>query len=270
MHLSSMNISLISLFIFTVFVIFLLIIQGLWTRKTTLKLPEPQGAREGICGENLSDDDVRAEGVAGEYISGEGLSAKRETLTLLIIGDSSAAGVGVDHQEHALSGYLTASLAKKFSVKWQLIAKTGYTSANIIQALQHHQRPFDHIDYVLIAIGVNDVTSFTGSKRWQKNLITLIERLERQFQTKNIIFSALPPMHLFTALPQPLRWLLGARAKYLNQQMASIIRSKPACHLLHAELPFSEQYLADDKFHPSQAAYKLWAEQAAQLMNKPI
>jgi lysophospholipase L1-like esterase len=263
MHISSMNIGLISIFILAVLAIFLLMIQGLWTRKTTLKLPEPKGPREGICSEDLSD-----KGVSGEDISGEGISAKEETLTLLIIGDSSAAGVGVDHQEHALSGYLTASLAKRFNVKWQLIAKTGYTSANIIQELQKHQIPFDHIDYALIAIGVNDVTSFTGSKRWQKNTTALIELLERQFQTKNIIFSAIPPMHLFTALPQPLRWLLGARAKYLNQRMATIIRSKPACHILHPELPFSEQYLADDKFHPSQAAYKLWAEQAAQLMNK--
>lgn len=239
---------LIAILVLAIFAILFLVMQGLWTRKTTLKLPEPQGAREGDC-----DKDV---------------SPESKTLTVLIIGDSSAAGVGVAHQDHALSGYFTANLAKTYQVKWQLIAKTGFTSTDLIKTLQHHHHAFDHIDYTLVAIGVNDVTSFTSAKRWQKNLTELIMLLESQFHSKNIIFSALPPMHLFTALPQPLRWLLGARAKYLNQKIAEIILTKPACHLLHADIPFSEQYLANDKFHPSQAAYKLWAEQATQLLNK--
>lgn len=239
---------LFTIFALTIIAIFLLIIQGRWTRKSTVKLPEPNGARKGR--------------------SGKVLPTEGDTLKVLIIGDSSAAGVGVDHQDKALTGFLIASLANQFSVEWQLMAKTGFTCTELIKQLQQQPQPFTHIDHVIVAIGVNDVTNLTRRKQWQKNLVTLVDLLENQFHTHNIIFTAIPPMHLFTALPQPLRWILGTRAKQLNQLMAEIIQTKPTCHLLQPDIPFSEHYLADDKFHPSQASYKLWAEQAAQLIRK--
>ncbi len=88
----------------------LLLIQGLYVRKTIVKLPEPDGPRSGRCG-------------SGPEIN------------LLILGDSAAAGVGVEWQEQALSGSVTKSLEDRFTINWQLVAQTGETTESIIQQL---------------------------------------------------------------------------------------------------------------------------------------
>ena len=63
----------------------LLLAQARRLRKTALRLPEAAGPRSGV-----EFPALRAALVA-------------EPLRLLVVGDSSAAGVGVDHQEQALA-----------------------------------------------------------------------------------------------------------------------------------------------------------------------
>jgi len=75
----------------------LLLAQGLYVRRFTPRLPEPQGPRAGSCGQGPS-------------------------LRLLVVGDSAAAGVGVSHQDDALAGQLATCLARDFSLSWQLLA----------------------------------------------------------------------------------------------------------------------------------------------------
>ncbi|WP_172605669.1 SGNH/GDSL hydrolase family protein [Shewanella benthica] len=61
-------------------------------------------------------------------------------LSLLVVGDSAAAGVGVETQDDALSGCLTRVLAQKYCVDWSLVAKSGNTTEDLIETLQG--RPF--------------------------------------------------------------------------------------------------------------------------------
>ncbi|MBP6309930.1 MAG: hypothetical protein KA350_04590, partial [Arenimonas sp.] len=104
----------------------LLLLQGLHVRKVTPRLPEPHGERSGESG-------------AGP------------ALRLLILGDSAAAGVGVAHQSEALSGQLSNELACNFKLSWQLSAKNGFKSQNIVELLE--KKPLKVFDAVLISIG---------------------------------------------------------------------------------------------------------------------
>lgn len=221
----------------------LLLLQGLYVRKITPRLPEPLGEREGAKGSGPK-------------------------LRLLILGDSAAAGVGVSQQSEALSGQLINQLSIGFQINWQLWAKNGQRSNDIIQLLTQQQKePFD---VVLISIGVNDVTSGISLKKWLSHTNQIITLLKTKFSTQQIIFTALPPMHLFPALPQPLRWIFGFRAKQFNRALEEMLENKTCCQYISIDAPMKKDYIATDGFHPSAKTYALWATEATLTIDEVL
>jgi lysophospholipase L1-like esterase len=218
----------------------LLLLQATWVRLRTIKLPEAQGKRMGVCGQG-------------------------QALKLLVLGDSAAAGVGTNLQEDALTGQLSTLLAVENQIQWHLVAKTGLTSTDIVNELE--ALPAQKFDLVLVSVGVNDVTHFTHQQQWLNNIHSIVELLNTKFGADQVLFSSVPPMHLFTAIAQPLRWWLGLRAKKLNALMTIAVESIDKCSILTVDLPFRPEYLAKDGVHPSKLAYKVWAEQAAAKFN---
>jgi lysophospholipase L1-like esterase len=217
----------------------LLLIQGIYVRRTTIRLPEAAGARQGESGQG-------------------------HALKILILGDSAAAGVGTESQQDALSGQLAERLSGKFQLSWQLWAETGRTSRQCLVLLeQQHSEPFDA---VLVSLGVNDVTSILSRAQWLALQNLLADQLMEKFKARHVIFTSLPPMHHFPALPQPLRWVLGLRAKQFNRGLKAMLEKRPGCHLLVFDLPMQAEYIAIDGFHPSAVTYALWAGQAAELI----
>jgi lysophospholipase L1-like esterase len=219
----------------------ILVAQGLRVRRVTPRLPEPSGARSGIVG-----------------------SGPR--LRLLIAGDSSAAGVGVSYQQDALSGHLAAGLSNAFELSWKLVARTGHTVKDVLDGLQVvTPEPFD---VAFICAGVNDVTGHTRPRRWIARQSALIELLASRFGVAHVIFSSLPPMHVFPALPQPLRWYLGTKAALLDDLLARLVERDARCELLRVDFPLEAGYMASDGFHPGAAAYRLWGSVAAAAIRR--
>ena len=75
-------------------------------------------------------------------------------------------------------------------------------------------------------------------------------------------------MQKFKAIPAPLRWWLGLRAKRLNELMISAAKDKNHCSVLVFDLPFKPEFIAKDGIHPSKLAYSVWANQAAKKIDK--
>lgn len=207
--------------------------QGRQVRKNTLRLPEANGPRAGQSGTG-------------------------EPLRLLILGDSAAAGVGCSQQHEALSGQLVAGLTERFQVDWQLWAKSSLTCAGIL-ALAQQQASAAPFDVVVISAGVNDVTRRTPRPQWRNDLQALTNYLRHERGAKQIIFTAIPPMHKFPALPQPLRWFVGQQAIALNNDLQAHCQ-QAGCDYLTFDFPFQPEYMAKDGFHPSPKATTLWAE----------
>jgi len=225
----------------TVLLMPLLLLQAAWVRVNIIKLPEALGERCGCTGDGHS-------------------------INLLITGDSATAGVGVEEQKDALSGQLTANLAAKYSVSWQLMASTGLTLAALIKKIE--TLPMQKFDYVLVSVGVNDVTHLTRENNWESNLNIMLGLLATKFDDPKILMTALPPMHLFTGIFQPLRWWLGVRAKRLNKLMLIAATDNNQCSVLTIDLPFTSKYLAKDGIHPSKLAYSVWADQVTKVLTR--
>lgn len=223
----------------------LLLVQGKYVRRVTPKLPEAAGAREG---------ERRLRDAGGESAS----------LRVLITGDSSAAGVGTRHQDEALPGQLADALAARSvaaRLGWQVIARSGIDTRELEAMLE--ENPPAPFDVAVISIGVNDVTARRRIGDWLDDL----ERVRAQLRTIQrhgaLIFSGMPPMHRFPALPQPLRAYLGERAREFDAALRAWVATRP--DTLYAGIPDSDDLslVASDGFHPGPGAYRVWAEQIA-------
>jgi lysophospholipase L1-like esterase len=219
----------------------LLLPQSRWLRRNALRLPEAAGPREGEVGE------------------GEPL------LRLLVVGDSSAAGVGVADQAQALALPLARCLADRLGAKvaWQLVAQTGINTAEARELVRRSSlRP---ADLVVTALGVNDVSSQTSADRFIHQTDLLWSELQQRTGARWAVFSGLPPMHILRAVPHPLRWYLGRYAAWLDGAVQEWTgeRGLGYCALQWSTDP---AVLADDGFHPGPRLYPQWAHRLAAIV----
>jgi len=214
----------------------LLLFQGTRVRRTALVLPEAAGAREGVAGEGAP-------------------------LRLLVLGDSAGAGVGAATQDEALSGRLVAGLRHRFRVEWRVVARTGATTASTIRHLGRIA-PFA-ADVVVTSLGVNDVTGDIGVARFLEQQAQLHALLQERCDARLILATGIPPMERFPALPQPLRWYLGARAHELDRALAGALRGAGGAEYLALAGGLDAAHMAADGFHPGPAVYGAWGAAAA-------
>ncbi|MGW8461530.1 SGNH/GDSL hydrolase family protein [Pseudomonas sp. CLCA07] len=219
----------------------LLLMQGVYTRWVTPRLPEAEGERQGMIGSGVA-------------------------LRLLIVGDSAAAGVGVSTQDEALSGQLVSQLANDYQVSWKLWARSGLDSQALLELLDGSAP--ESFDVALVSIGVNDVTSTLAADEWVARQDQLMDLLRSKYAVRQIVVSPLPPMHLFPALPQPLRWYLGRRASGFNTRLAELVARIDHCTLLTTRLAPVTGSMARDGFHPGPAIYSQWADDAAAVIDQ--
>lgn len=216
----------------------LLLWQGRRVRVTTPRLPEAAGERSGGA-------------------------AQSPELRVLLLGDSAIAGVGCDTQEEAVTGQLLCRLERQFSVQWQLVARSSLTCAKVLELLQTTALVSSTFDVVVVSVGVNDVTRRTPVTRWATDLQAMTDYLQQRLGCQQVLYTALPPMHKFPSLPQPLRWFVGGQAQVLNTVLRQHCEAMSGVELLSFEVPYRPEYIAQDGYHPSPAAAAIWAAGAA-------
>ena len=210
----------------------ILLYQGKHVRNNIITLPEPDGPRYGRLGTG-------------------------PLLKILILGDSAGAGVGANHQRQALSGQLTQRLSQHYHIEWQLLAKTGENCQSILPLLD--TLPSQTFDIVITSLGVNDVTSGKSLHQFENDLQVLKYKIEQSFTPKHIIFSSMPPIGKFPALPNPLRWYLGKVADSFDMAMSNFAATHQ-CHYFPLPNMLEVDVMAEDGFHPGPKVYQQWAE----------
>ncbi len=215
----------------------LLMWQGKRVRANTPKLPEPRGPRHGVTPEAVSEV---------------------PELGLLVLGDSSAAGVGAGTQGETLLGRLLQGLEGPLRVRWRLLAWTGATTKQMLAALE--KLGDERFDLVVTALGVNDVTTGIGRKAWLKQTGELHRRLLERHGADLVVVSGFPPVGKFPALPQPLRGYLGARAEDFDAALREQVAFAPQIEFVSPPADMDVSAMASDGFHPGPAVYSAWAQ----------
>ena len=216
----------------------LLLAQAVYTRRSLPKLPEAAGPRQGTAGRGAA------------------------VLGLLIVGDSSAAGVGVAHQREALAGCLSRALAQQLGgrVRWQLCARAGVNSAQA-RSLLLDAAP---ADVAVVVTGVNDVVGQVRPARAMAAREALLHALRQRCGVRHTVMTPVPPMQAFAGLPQPLRWLAGRDAAAHERALTHWAKLQPGVSHLPFDLPLDDaSLLATDGFHPGAALYRRWGDALA-------
>jgi len=218
-----------------------LLAQGVLTRARLPRLPEAEGPRQGRVGRV---DRGRA-------------------LRLLVAGDSSAAGVGVDHQRDALAAPLAQRLAEQVgvTVHWRLLAQTGLDTAQTLALLQAEADV--RADVAVVVTGVNDVTGQVPARRALAARQALADWLRGTAGARHVAFTPLPPVHAFPGLPQPLRWVAGADAHRHNAALRGWTAGRRDVSCVDMTLPLDPSAMAADGFHPGARAYAWCADAIA-------
>ena len=216
----------------------LLVAQALLTRARLPRLPEADGPRRGRVG-------------------------RGPVVRLLVAGDSSAAGVGVTAQRQALAIQLATGLAarRQVQVHWQLLARTGLTTAGTLALLQ--AEPGLQADLAAIVTGVNDVVDQVPSQHAVATREALANWLRNAAGVQHVAFAPLPPVHAFPGLPQPLRWVAGADAQRHNRALRDWAATRGDLSMVDMALPVGVDGMASDGFHPGAAGYRWCAEAIA-------
>ena len=223
----------------------LLVAQALHARRRVPQLPEAAGPRSGAVGSGPA-------------------------LHLLVVGDSSAAGVGVQRQSQALAGPLAKRLAAVTGtrVHWRLVARSGVTSAQTLDLLRAQGAVT--ADIAIVVSGVNDVVDQVPSQRAVKAREALADELRNRAGVRHVVFAPLPPVHQFPGLPRPLRWIAGADARRHDRALAAWAASRR--DVSHADwgLQLNRGVMAADGFHPGAPAYRQCATMLARHVAETV
>ncbi|MCY1265323.1 GDSL-like Lipase/Acylhydrolase family protein [compost metagenome] len=216
--------------------------MAMHTRRTALRLAPAAGACEGLAGADLPGAPLR----------------------LLLLGESTVAGVGASCLHLALAGRVAEALAIRLQrpVAWRALGENGITAGEACERLLPLSAGQAY-DLVLLVFGVNDTTHFSSSRRWQDSLRCLIGHFRGQ--GAEVACAAVPPLQHFSALPWLLRVLLGWCAALLDRQMHGLARRTGARHCT-ATIEMQPRYLAVDGYHPSALGYRVWGERLAEQL----
>lgn len=216
----------------------LLVAQALLARRSAPRLPEAAGPRSGAVGQG-------------------------SPLRLLVVGDSSAAGVGVPRQSQALAGPMARYLAEATGtrVHWRLVARSGVTTAQALDLLRG-EGPVQ-ADVAVVVTGVNDVVEQVPSQRAVRAREALADELRNRAGVRHVVFAPLPPVHQFPALPRPLRWIAGADARRHDRALAAWATTRRDVSHANWGLQLNRGVMAHDGFHPGPPAYRQCATMLA-------
>lgn len=179
-------------------------------------------------------------------------------LRLAMLGDSSAAGLGVEDAAQTPAALLAGMLARDLGrrVELDLQAVTGARSKDL--AIQTQRVLRHRIDVAVILIGTNDVTHRVPPDVACRHLGRAIGTLRAA--DVQVVVGTCPDLGTVKPLMQPLRALARARSRALAQAQTVVAVEQGATavslgNLLGAEFAADPRMWSADRFHPSPAGY---------------
>jgi len=183
----------------------------------------------------------------------------RRTLRLVVLGDSSAAGLGVDDAAQTPGVLLAAGLsqAQRAAVSLLVLARSGARSPDLeaqVDAALAGEVP----DVAVVLVGANDVTHRVRPSRSVRELEQAVRRLRAVGAA--VVVGTCPDLGTVKPIAQPLRWVARQWSRQLAAaQTIAVVeaggRTVSLGGLLGPEFHADPLLFGPDRFHPSAAGY---------------
>jgi lysophospholipase L1-like esterase len=198
-------------------------------------------------------------------------------LRLVVLGDSTTAGVGVGRAEDALPYRLAQHVADRerrpvhvVSYGWAGARVTDLPATQLPRALEPLREgetaPFlPRADIVALVIGSNDATHHTKPNRYRADLRRALETVRESAPEARVVLAGIPAFRgalraieplisLADLYARPLRRISRAEAARAGVAYADLARHVPP------RIDRTTEFLSSDQFHPSAVGYAIWAD----------
>lgn len=186
-------------------------------------------------------------------------AASEDVLRFAVLGDSSAAGLGVDLPEQLPGAVLARGLAGEagYAVQLDTLAICSCTSRGLGGQVDAALIDAPHV--ALIMIGANDVTQLIPHWESAKLLGDAVSRLRTAGTT--VVVGTCPDLGVVPSIPQPLRAIARTSSLALARLQRDAVHRSGGVPVALADL-LAQEFLAQpdvlfsqDHFHPSAAGY---------------
>ena len=221
-----------------------LYLQGQYTRRKIGRLPDAQGE------------------TAGRFGGGE------NAVKLLVIGESTAAGVGARTHEAALAGQFARFLSRKIgkTVNWNVIGRSGITVRETINELVP-KIPDENFDYIVVALCGNEVLKLRSPRNFRHDMLEFLGILREKNPEAVVFITNAPAIRLSPVLPQPIKFILGHLSALHDKNIREFTAPMPNILYFPQPTEVVEDFFADG-IHPSEKGYTLWSERMVETLLK--
>lgn len=186
-------------------------------------------------------------------------------VSLMVFGDSTAAGLGVDDAEHTPGVLLARGVVAETgrTVRLAVKAIVGATSKGLAAQIEAAFIAKQIPDVAVIIVGANDVTALNSIEPSARRLGAAVAQLRGA--GAEVVVGTCPDIGVVQAIPQPLRSVIRRYGLQLAaRQKAHVLAAGghpvPFADTLTPEfLEAPERMFSPDNFHPSAAGYELAA-----------
>jgi len=189
------------------------------------------------------------------------IDGQEPELRLLVLGDSSAASVGIEQSEQGIAASLARLIATQTgrAVVWRA---AGFNSATAGQINNHvlpnlASKPWTHI---VLSIGTNDAKNFHSVPRFKREFGGLLYGLRAKWPEARVVWSPIVDMTRVPALPDLLGKILEIRAQAINAKGEALCFERGAVPASRLPILDPKAGFSTDGFHASAAGYQAWAE----------
>jgi lysophospholipase L1-like esterase len=191
-------------------------------------------------------------------------SATGPPVSLAVLGDSGAAGFGVQTADETTGAVCAAELSEALRrpVSLRSLAVVGAQSGDL--QVQIDRLDPNWPDLAVVIVGANDVTHRVTPGRSVALLTAAIERLHTN--GVEVVVGTCPDLGTVRPIPHPLRWVARrwSRSLAAAQMVAAVqagARAVALADLLGGEFDkYPEKMFGPDHFHPSAEGYRALAE----------
>lgn len=195
---------------------------------------------------------------------GEGsIAGAKGEVRLLVMGDSTVAGVGMRTLEDTLAFSIARAVneATGWTVNWRAAAGNSATASDIRDHILPHVEARDWT-HVVLSVGINDMKNFHVVRRFKRDFGSLLYAARTRFPQARIIWCPIPDMRQCPVLPRTLGRILAARAELINAMGARMCRERGGI-VTERVPPQTRGAFARDGFHPNGEGYRVWGRHFA-------
>ena len=213
-----------------------LFLQGQYTRRKVGLLPEAGGDKKGLVGEGT------------------------EPAKLLVIGESTVAGLGARSHDRALAGRFAEQLHGRLNrpIEWTVVGRNGVTAKRTIEELIPLV-PDGMFDYILVGLGGNDVMKLSSPRKWRRDMTRLLAILREKNPDATVFISNCPMIKYSPVIPHPIKFLLWELSKLHDANIKDFTAGMDRVFYYHQPADVQLKGFFADGIHPSEQGYADWS-----------